>query len=148
MLVSYSLKIRSIHSKYLSLGVLALLDLLKKKEQIAFIDVRWKKTKKKIHRYTLLKSPFVNKKAREQFKLQLHTLVVFFSVRLSSSPLFYLDEFVSSILRKYLSSQYFEAGLAKRYTLPRGLLGSQREQNPPHISLSLVTDNLGGFIFN
>jgi hypothetical protein len=47
MLLIYSLSIKSIHLKYLSLGVLSFLDLLKKKEQITIIGIQTKKKKKK-----------------------------------------------------------------------------------------------------
>jgi hypothetical protein len=115
MLLVYSLKIKSSHFKYLLLGVLSFLDLLKKKEQVVILGIRSKKKKKKIHKYTVLKSPFINKKSREQFKLQLHTMVVFFSVQVISNSFFYLESFIESTLLKYLSSQYLEIKLVKKY---------------------------------
>jgi hypothetical protein len=115
MLLLYSLKIKSSHFKYLLLGILSFLDLLKKKEQVVIIGIQSKQKKKKIHKYTVLKSPFINKKSRDQLKLQLHTVVVLFSVRVVSSSFFYLESFIESSLLKYLSSQYLEAKLVKKY---------------------------------
>jgi hypothetical protein len=122
MLVVYSLKVKSIHYKYLLLGVLAFLELLKKKEQVIIIGIRKKKKKKKINKYTVLKSPFINKKSREQFKVQLHSIVIFFSVELG--PIFFWETVVEDLLLKYLSSQYLEARLVKQYqikNLPGGI---------------------------
>jgi hypothetical protein len=115
MLLLYSLKIKSSHFKYLLLGVLSFLDLLKNKEQVVILGIQSKKKKKKIHKYTVLKSPFINKKSREQFKLQLHSVVVLFSVRVISSSFCYLETFIESSLLKYLSSQYLEVKLVKKY---------------------------------
>jgi hypothetical protein len=117
MLLVYSLKLKSIHFKYLLLGVLAFLDLIKKKEHLALIGIQSKKKKKKLRKYTVLKSPFSNKKAREQFKLQLHTIVILFSVGVGACSFFYLERFVDVTLLKYLSSQYLEAKLVKKYKL-------------------------------
>jgi ribosomal protein S10 len=116
MLVVYSLKLKSIHFKYLLLGVLSFLDLLKKKEQISITGVCTKKKKKKIHKYTVLKSPFINKKAREQFKVQIHAIVIFFSV-LETGNTFYLENIIECFLLKYLNSQYLEAKLVKQYKI-------------------------------
>ena len=115
MLLVYSLKIKSIHFKYLLLGVLVLLDLLKKQEQIALIGLRSTKKKKKIRKYTVLKSPFVNSKSREQFKLQLHTMAVLFSLQITAKPFFYLERFIELVLLKDLRSQYLEFKLVKSY---------------------------------
>jgi hypothetical protein len=95
-------------------GVLALLDLLKKKEQITVVGIQSKKKKKKIQKYTVLKSPFVTNKAREQFKLQLHTAVILFSVK-PEHPFCFQESFVESLLLKYTNSQYLEVRLSKRY---------------------------------
>lgn len=114
MVIVYSLKLKSIHFKYLLLGVLSFLDLLKKKEQINVIGIQSKKKKKKVHKYTVLKSPFINKNSREQFKLQLHSIVIFFSIQLVP-PFFYLETFIESLLLRYLSSQYLECKLVKKY---------------------------------
>jgi ribosomal protein S10 len=81
MAIEYSLKLKSIHFKYLLLGVLAFLDILKKKEQVSVVGVSLKKTKKVVHKYTVLRSPFINKKSREQFKLQLSVAVLVFSLK-------------------------------------------------------------------
>jgi hypothetical protein len=115
MLLIYSLSIKSIHLKYLSLGVLSFLDLLKKKEQITIIGIQTKKKKKKIQKYTVLKSPFINKKSREQFKLQSHEIVILFSIGILTRPLFYLENFVEFSLINYTSSQYLEVKLVKKY---------------------------------
>jgi ribosomal protein S10 len=119
MLVVYSLKIKSIHPKYLSLGVLTFLELLKKKEQVVILGIGKKTNKKKVYKYTVLKSPFINKNSREQFKLQVHSAVIFFSVVVGRDSL-YLETFVECLLLKYLSSQYLEIKLVKQY---KGLLG-------------------------
>jgi hypothetical protein len=116
MLLVYNLKIKSTHFKYLLLGVLAFLDLLKKKEQIIIIGIRIKQKKKKTHKYTVLKSPFINKKSREQFKLQIHAIVIFFSITRAERTFFYSERFVESSLIKYLNSQYLEVKLVKRYS--------------------------------
>jgi ribosomal protein S10 len=112
MLIAYSLKIKSIHFKYLLLGVLSLLDVLKKKEQVNIIGIRLKRRKKKIQKYTVLKSPFVNKKSREQFKFQFHTIVIFFSIVARKE---YLEFFVRDLLLKHLNSQYLECKLVLKY---------------------------------
>jgi ribosomal protein S10 len=111
MLVVYSLKIKSIHFKYLLLGVLSLLDILKKKEQVSIIGIHLKKKKTIIQKYTVLKSPFVNKKSREQFKLQLHTAVIFFSL----VSTWYLEFLVRGLLLKHINSQYLECKLSVKY---------------------------------
>jgi hypothetical protein len=126
MLVVYSLKIRSVHFKYLLLGVLSFLELLKKKEQVVIIGIRKKKKKKKIYKYTVLKSPFVNKKSREQFKLQLHCVIIFFSLEITRSSL-YLETFVERLLLKYLNSQYLEIKLVKQYKDLFGGIGRRSE---------------------
>ena len=114
MLLTYSLKIKSIHLKYLLLGVLSLLDLLKKKEQIIIVGVQSKKKKKIIRKYTVLKSPFINKKSREQFKLQIHTIIIIFSFRLTNT-FQCLETFTESSFLKYLNSQYLEVKMLKKY---------------------------------
>jgi hypothetical protein len=114
MLLTYNLKIKSIHLKYLLLGVLSLLDLLKKKEQILIMGIQSKTKKKKIRKYTVLKSPFINKKSREQFKLQLHTIVIIFSLRVQNT-FSGLEDFTEVSFLKYLSSQYLEVKLLKKY---------------------------------
>ena len=119
MLVVYSLKVKSIHLKYLLLGVLAFLDQIKKKEQFTLKGIQIKRKKKKVHKYTVLKSPFVNKKSREQFKLQLHSAVIFFSLQTGHS-FFYFEGFVEASLLKYLSSQYLEVKLVKKYKTING----------------------------
>jgi ribosomal protein S10 len=114
VLLIYSLKIKSIHLKYLLLGVLTLLDLLKKKEQVVIKGIQTKKKKKKIRKYTVLKSPFINKKSREQFKLQFHTIIITFSVKAEES--FYsLETFTELVFLRYLKSQYLEVTLLKKY---------------------------------
>jgi ribosomal protein S10 len=134
VLVVYSLKIKSIHYKYLLLGVLAFLELLKKKEQVVVIGIRKKKKKKKINKYTVLKSPFVNKKSREQFKVQLHTIIIFFSIKVGRSS--YLESVVESTLLKYLSSQYLEVRLVKQYQ--KNLSGGTGRRGGLKIHLLLV----------
>jgi hypothetical protein len=116
VLVVYSLKVKSVHFKYLLLGVLAFLELLKKKEQVTIIGIRKKKKKKKIYKYTVLKSPFINKKSREQFKVQLHTIIIFFSIWVVGST-FYVEKVLECLLLRYLSSQYLEAKLVKKYKI-------------------------------
>jgi ribosomal protein S10 len=115
MQVVYSLKIKSIHVKYLLLGVLAFLDLLKKKEQVSILGIQTKQKKIIIQKYTVLKSPFINKKSREQFKLQLHVMVILFSVLATKTP--FWGGFVEAALLAYLRSQYLEIKLLKSYTL-------------------------------
>jgi hypothetical protein len=114
MLVVYSLKIQSVHFKYLLLGVLAFLDLLKKQEQTVITGLRSQIKKKIVRKYTVLKSPFINKKSREQFKVQLHSIVIFFSLQIDRD-FFALENFVECLLVKHLHSQYLEAKLTKQY---------------------------------
>jgi hypothetical protein len=105
MALEYSLTLRSIHFKYLLLGVLAFLDILKKKEQISIVGVSLKKTKKVVHKYTVLRSPFINKKSREQFKLQLNVAVLVFSLKALSN----------NNKKILLFGRYLEASLVKIY---------------------------------
>lgn len=115
MLLVYSLQVRSIHLKYLLLGVLAFLDLLKKKEQITILGIKSKQKKKKVQKYTVLKSPFINKKSREQFKLQTHLTIIFFSLCLVDISSFYLENFLDKALLFYGNSQYLEFKVVKTY---------------------------------
>jgi ribosomal protein S10 len=118
MTLEYSLKLKSIHFKYLLLGVLAFLDILKKKEQIDVIGVSLKRTRKAVSKYTVLKSPFVNKKSREQFKLQLNAAVLVFSLKAifkNKKRIQFFGGILESSLLKYLNSQYLEIKLIKRY---------------------------------
>ena len=117
MLIVYSLKLKSIHLKFLLLGILALLKMIKKKEYIKVVGIRSKTKTKKIQKYTILKSPFINKKAREQFKLQLHSAVVFFSVSVLDQEHLFIEDLVELAILKYLNSQYVEIKLSKKYTL-------------------------------
>lgn len=106
MLVVYSLKIKSIHFKYLLLGILSILELLKKKEQVKLLGIQIKRKRKKTQKYTILKSPFINKKSREQFKFQFHTAVIFFALGVG-----YLEPFIESLLSNHSNSQYLECKL-------------------------------------
>jgi ribosomal protein S10 len=120
MVLEYSLKLKSIHFKYLLLGVLALLDTLKKKEQISIIGVQLEKTKKHINKYTVLKSPFVNKKSREQFKLEVSTATIIFSLKFNvfskgKRAARFFGTVLEDSLLKHLSSQYLEVKLIKSY---------------------------------
>jgi hypothetical protein len=115
MLLVYNLQVRSIHLKYLLIGVLALLDLLKKKEQIAILGIKSKHKKTKVRKYTVLKSPFINKTSREQFKLQTHVTVIFFSLSLVDNSSFYLETFFDKALLLYGNSQYLEVKVVKTY---------------------------------
>ena len=134
MLVVYSLKLKSIHFKYLLLGVLTYLDLLKKKEQIGVIGVQTKKKKIKTQKYTVLKSPFINKGSREQFKLQLHSAVIFFSVSPKGS-------FLESSLLKYAGSQYVEIKILKRYKAQRLFGGMVDAVGPKPITYWFKSSN-------
>jgi competence transcription factor ComK len=97
------------------IGVLALLDLLKKKEQIIILGIKFKQKKKKVQKYTVLKSPFINKKSREQFKLQTHGTIILFSLSLVDNSFFYLENFIDKSLLFYGNSQYLEIKLVKTY---------------------------------
>jgi ribosomal protein S10 len=117
MLIVYSLKLKSIHLKFLLLGVLALLKMIKKKEYIKIVGIRTKTKTKKIQKYTILKSPFINKSAREQFKLQIHSTVVFFSLEVFDKNHLFIEDLVELAVLKYLNSQYVEIKLSKKYIL-------------------------------
>jgi ribosomal protein S10 len=60
----------------------------------------------------VLKSPFINKRSREQFKVQIHSVVIFFSIAAGSAS---LEHAVESLLIRYSSSQYLEVKLVKQH---------------------------------
>jgi ribosomal protein S10 len=115
MLITYSLDIKSSHLKFLLLGVLSVVDLVKKKEYIKVVGFTLKNKKQRIKKYTILKSPFINKKSREQFKLQVHLAAILFSVRVISKRFLFVGGYLEKTLLNHLNSQYIEVRLTKKY---------------------------------
>ncbi len=75
----YNFQLKAYRSNLLNEFSPTLIDLLKKSDSASFIRMP-SHTK----RFTLLKSPHVNKTAREQFEIRIHTAV--FNVKNSNTP--------------------------------------------------------------
>jgi hypothetical protein len=113
MKLTYSLKFTSQHFKFLTLGVLAFLEQLKKKESLYFKKIKIGVSKVKKTKYTVLRSPFVNKAARDQFEVNRYTVVLYLTLDISKKTDLFLSEFVECNLKTFLGSQFLEIKLIK-----------------------------------
>jgi len=87
--LKYKLVCKSFHFKFLVYGVLNFIKILKKEFQFHRIKLNF--CLLKIKKFTVLRSPFVNKKSREQFKVEKFKLSFSFK-------LFFYDFSLQSIL--------------------------------------------------
>lgn len=113
MQLVYTLKFSSRHLKFLIIGVLAFIEQLKKKESVFFKKIKIKMSKLKKKKYTVLRSPFVNKEARDQFQVNSYTVIMQLTVKVTEQTLF-LPTFIEGSLKRHIGSQFLEVKLVKR----------------------------------
>jgi hypothetical protein len=93
--------------------VATFIEQLKKKESVYFKKIGIKMYRLKKKKYTVLRSPFVNKAARDQFQIDNYTVVLCFTVVIKDTTLFFLPGFIETSLNRYLGSQFLEVSLVK-----------------------------------
>lgn len=112
MVVTYTLTFYSIHLKYLYIGILSFLNLIKKQENFNIKQFKLKSKKVIKKQLTVLKSPTVNKSARDQYKVQVHIKSLCCSFIVNKDE-FFICKVFESIILNFLNSQYLEVKIFK-----------------------------------
>jgi hypothetical protein len=107
MLIQYILKIKAMHLTYLKIGILVLFKNLRGLKLAGYSTPRIK-----IKKFTVLKSPFVNKSARDQFKFMTYFCNVTFEFLIIYKYLQYIrileKILIFTIISSYLSFNLFK----------------------------------------
>ncbi len=103
-IIELQIKIKGIHSYYLNRVVLLSLNKLKEWSLDEHIIQKQVNLPKKRKRFTLLRSPHVDKKARDQFEHVTHSRMLVLKIELTKNTTLFLYRFIKYITSLNLGS--------------------------------------------